>query len=77
MELIFWVIVGVLSLAFYFLPTIIADKRNVPHSGAICCINLIFGWTVLGWIAALVWAVAETPEPPIIAKPLVSVPPSL
>jgi hypothetical protein len=25
-------------------------------------INLVFGWTVLGWIAALIWAIVESPK---------------
>ena len=27
-------------------------------------INLVFGWTVLGWIAALIWAIVEAPKAP-------------
>lgn len=49
-------------LLFYFIPTLIANVRNCQHSGTIIFINLIFGWTVLGWIAALIWAIAEKPE---------------
>lgn len=49
-------------LAFYFLPWIIAEIRHSRHSGAIFAIDLFFGWTVLGWIAALIWAIAEKQE---------------
>jgi hypothetical protein len=58
-----------LILAFYFLPAIIAAKRETKHEGMIFLINIVFGWTVLGWIAALIWAIVETPEEPI-APPL-------
>ena len=51
-----------LGLMFYFLPAVIANKRNANHSGMILFINLVFGWTVLGWIAALIWAIVEAPE---------------
>jgi hypothetical protein len=48
----------VLSLA-YFLPAIIAhNKRN---AGAIFVLNLLTGWTVVGWIIALVWALSDEP----------------
>jgi hypothetical protein len=60
----FGILLAILLFAFYFLPTIIAEKRKVPHSGTIFLINLFLGWTVLGWIAALVWGVVETPEEP-------------
>lgn len=41
----------------YFLPTIIAAARGHHNGGAVFALNLLLGWTVLGWIAALVWAV--------------------
>lgn len=56
-----WVLL-VLILVFYFLPAVIASKRKTKHGGTIFFINLVFGWTVLGWIAALIWAIVEAPE---------------
>jgi len=52
----------VLIVAFYLLPTFIAGTRGSGHQNAIF-INLLFGWTV-GWIAALIWAIAEVPSKP-------------
>jgi hypothetical protein len=54
----------VLAVIFYFLPSAIAITRHTKHSGAIFAINFFFGWTILGWIAALIWAIVETPEEP-------------
>lgn len=48
-----------LVLIFYFIPAIIASERGTKHGVMIFAINLLFGWTVLGWIAALIWAVTE------------------
>jgi RsiW-degrading membrane proteinase PrsW (M82 family) len=45
------------SLALYFIPTFIAVKRKHPNSVAIVTVNLLLGWTVIGWIVALVWSV--------------------
>jgi hypothetical protein len=42
--------------AAYFLPTIVAPRRGHHQTMAISVLNLLLGWTVLGWIAALVWA---------------------
>ena len=46
-------------LAFYFLPGIIASLRRHRNSTAIWVLNLLLGWTLLGWIIALVWACTE------------------
>jgi len=42
----------------YFLPTIIAILRKKTNVAAILLINFLLGWTVVGWIVALVWAVS-------------------
>lgn len=47
------------GLFFYLLPAMIASIRQVDRAGAIIVINVIFGWTVLGWIAALLWAITD------------------
>jgi uncharacterized membrane protein len=44
------------SLGIYFLPTILAAFRKHPNALAIFLIDLLLGWTVLGWIGAMVWA---------------------
>ena len=46
------VIVAILS-AGYMLPWAIAAVRDVPHWG-VFWINLLLGWTIIGWIWALV-----------------------
>lgn len=50
-------IVGLL-FALYFLPTIIANKREHPNKKPIILINICLGWTLLGWFAALIWSVS-------------------
>jgi hypothetical protein len=62
-----------LTLAFltllYFLPAIIGrDKRD---AAGIFLLNLFLGWTVIGWVIALIWACAAEPYVPVR---LVSVP---
>jgi drug/metabolite transporter (DMT)-like permease len=46
----------IVSLAFYFLPTYIAIKRNHKNTLAILALNLLMGWTFVGWVIALVWS---------------------
>lgn len=40
----------------YFLPTVVASLRQHLQTVAIFVLNLLLGWTLLGWVAALVWA---------------------
>lgn len=49
-------VLGVL-IGGYFLPTIIAIIRKHPNVVAILLINLLLGWTFIGWVAALIWSV--------------------
>ena len=43
-------------LAIYFIPSVVAFGRQHYNRGAILVLNLFLGWTLLGWVAALVWA---------------------
>jgi hypothetical protein len=40
----------------YFLPWAIAATRGRPNTGGVFLVNLLIGWTVVGWIVALVMA---------------------
>ncbi len=48
------VVVAILTAA-YMLPWAIAAVRDVPH-WSVFWINLLLGWTIVGWIVALVMA---------------------
>ncbi len=45
----------------YMLPWAIAATRGRSNHGAIAVLNLLLGWTLIGWIAALVMACAAHP----------------
>ena len=45
-------------LMVYFMPTIVANCLDRERTGIVFAINLLTGWTILGWVAALVLAVA-------------------
>jgi len=47
-----------LSAALYFLPTIIGASRHKTNLVGIFLVNFFLGWSVIGWIVALVWAVS-------------------
>jgi len=61
-------IIALISMAFfYFIPAFIAKgKRNAQ---SIFFLNLLLGWTILGWIAALIWALTnDAPTQKIIVQ---------
>jgi hypothetical protein len=47
----------VVILALYLVPTCIAAYREHPSQTPILLVNLLLGWTALGWVIALVWSV--------------------
>ena len=60
-------------IGVYLLPTIIAGARHLPERGGIAVLNIFLGWTFIGWVPALIWAITapapyvyyvEPPWPP-------------
>lgn len=56
---VFILVLICLLLALIFLPTIVAFHYNVENKTWIFLVNLIAGWTGLGWVLALYWALLE------------------
>lgn len=54
--LIFFCIFGA---AVYFIPTIIAFKRDKANKIAILALNFFLGWSLIGWVVSLVWALSN------------------
>lgn len=55
MEILLFVLLGV---CLYFLPALVAQRNGHKNQGPILVVNLFLGWTLLGWVVALAWAVA-------------------
>lgn len=47
----------------YLLPTALAVYRNCEATHWIMLVNVLLGWTILGWVAALGWANAGKTKP--------------
>ena len=43
----------------YFVPTLVAYCREHHNAGAIFFVNLLFGWTIIGWVIALLWSCSQ------------------
>ena len=57
-----------LSAVFYFLPTILA--RHKADFMGIFLVNLLAGWTVIGWFIALIWACSPERYVPVRFVPV-------
>lgn len=55
--------------ALYLLPTYEAWKNKHPNLTSIALLNVFLGWSVLGWVVAVVWAYKK-PEPGANATPM-------
>lgn len=53
----------IIFFMMYFLPGLIASQRKHSNRGPIWAINFFLGWTFLGWVAALVWAMTSDQKP--------------
>ncbi|MNJ28991.1 hypothetical protein D3C77_235470 [compost metagenome] len=57
---------AVTAALFYFPPTIVAWIRQHPNRVSIFLLNLLLGWTVIGWFIALIWSASATRRfPPV------------
>lgn len=53
-------------LAIYLIPAIIGFIRKKDNKMAILLLNLFLGWSLIGWVIALVWAVSKDKQPQTI-----------
>ena len=54
------IIVVSIFIAIYFIPAFIANYREHHNKVPIIILNVFLGWSLLGWVAALVWATTST-----------------
>jgi Superinfection immunity protein len=53
------------GFVMYFLPSIVALARSKRDIAGIILLNFFLGWTMIGWVVALVWAV-KTDVPAVV-----------
>ena len=64
-------------VGLYLAPSLLALHRNCTATGWIITLNILLGWTLFGWVAALGWAASgktwalrpALPRPPIRPVP--------
>jgi hypothetical protein len=52
------VLIGI-ALIIYLLPTVIVICNGHPHGVGIFLLNAFLGWTLIGWLCALIWSVCK------------------
>jgi hypothetical protein len=62
MDVVMFVLFALGGILLYLLPTIVAANRRHPSTGPIATINILTGWTFLGWVIALIWSLADTSD---------------
>jgi len=63
-ELLAGIVIVTFSILVYFLPGLIASRRNHKNMIPVFLLNLFFGWTFLGWIIALIWSFSANTSKP-------------
>ncbi len=48
----------IIAIILYFIPSFVASNRR--DSAAVFWLNLLLGWTVIGWIGSLIWALSSS-----------------
>src|SRR5260370_31162898 len=59
MDVVVTLIIVAVSLLIYFVPYIMARENKKQNAGAIGALNFFLGWTLVGWVVALVWAISK------------------
>ncbi len=57
----------VLVALVYLLPVLAGWARHVPDLGSVAVVDLLLGWTLVGWVVALALALRSVrPQPPVL-----------
>jgi len=59
LSLVYLILIGLA----YFIPAVIAFMRGHQSRWAILVLNIVFGWTFIGWIIALIWSLTGVTRP--------------
>ncbi|MGB3968758.1 MAG: superinfection immunity protein [Planctomycetota bacterium] len=50
------------AASIYVLPSAVAMLRRHRNVASIMVVNLLLGWTLLGWAVSMAWAVSAAPQ---------------
>lgn len=52
-------VIALFVFFMYMFPTIVAARYDHKNTQAISVLNIYLGWTFIGWVVCLVWAVKK------------------
>lgn len=61
--LLFTMTILLFGVAVYFSPTFIAGLRQLEQFPLVFLVNLLFGWTIIGWVIAFGWSLRPRVAP--------------
>jgi hypothetical protein len=61
-------VVLIVVFGAYITPTLVALTRKVPNRGSVIVVNVLLGWTVIGWVVALAMACRSIPPAPPVTR---------
>jgi hypothetical protein len=61
-KMLAWVIV------LYILPSLIALYRKHPSKGSIIAVNILLGWTAIGWLWSLIWSLGSKGQTVVVVN---------
>jgi hypothetical protein len=62
LPIVLLILIAVVAFVLHFLPALVAWNRRAENFVWILLINIFFGWTLIGWVIALVWAMQDRPR---------------
>jgi RsiW-degrading membrane proteinase PrsW (M82 family) len=48
---------GIMAIGIYLLPTFVACACNKRNKWTIAILNLLLGWTIVGWVVLLITSI--------------------
>lgn len=66
---IFLILLWLWCVAVYFMPSVVAGTRRHANMLGLFWMNFFLGWTLLGWVAALVWALYRSDAARAVSTP--------
>jgi hypothetical protein len=61
-----WLLMAVLGLLIYFVPSMISAARHHEHFLWVLVLNIVLGWSGIAWFVLIAWAIlGERRGPPL------------
>lgn len=74
------ILLVIIGVGVYFLPTFVAENRNTHNRGGVLLLNFLTGWTLIGWFVALVMACGSrtvTADKPVVRWKMIAIIPAI